>query len=316
MPTKELVDAVMAKLPAITERVGHSEIYGVDVLEASDPTRLIIAKYLKAHSDNQQAALIGIEGTLRWRREFNPRSAAFEEKHADQYDGLGMITKLSDGEIIVWNIYGAAAHNPKALFEPLDAFLRWRIGLQERSVHALDLPSYRGDGLDDPKLAQQVHDYDSVSFFRMDPSVKAGTKAAIDLLTKHYPETMKRKFFVNVPAVMGWVFSAMRLFLSKETVAKFTIVSYGNQLVHEIGHADEIPTEYGGNSPRHIKDMAQSYESEKTAPSTDKNADALGKSAAATIDEIKAAGLHANLPPAEKGSTGVVIQQEDETDKA
>lgn len=106
MPTKELVDAVMAKLPAITERVGHSEIYGVDVLEASDPTRLIIAKYLKAHSDNQQAALIGIEGTLRWRREFNPRSAAFEEKHADQYDGLGMITKLSDGEIIVWNIYG------------------------------------------------------------------------------------------------------------------------------------------------------------------------------------------------------------------
>lgn len=78
----------------------------------------------------------------------------------------------------------------------------------------------------------------------------------------------------------------------------------------------EIPTEYGGNSPRHIKDMAQSYESEKTAPSTDKNADALGKSAAATIDEIKAAGLHANLPPAEKGSTGVVIQQEDETDKA
>lgn len=38
-------------------------------------------------------------------------------------------------------------------------------------MHALDLPSYRGDGLDDPKLAQQVHDYDSVSFFRSEQDV-------------------------------------------------------------------------------------------------------------------------------------------------
>ena len=51
---------------------------------------------------------------------------------------------------------------------------------------------------------------------------------------------MKRKFFVNVPVVMGWVFSAMRLFVSAQTVAKFTVVSYGEQLVHEIGHEDEV----------------------------------------------------------------------------
>ena len=74
----------------------------------------------------------------------------------------------------------------------------------------------------------------------MDPSIKAASKQAIDLLSKHYPETMRRKLFLNVPTVMGWMFAAMRLFVSAETAAKFTVVAYGNQLANEIGHADEV----------------------------------------------------------------------------
>lgn len=60
---------------------------------------------------------------------------------------------------------------------------------------------------------------------------------------------MKRKFFVNVPVLMGWVFSAMRLYVSAQTVAKFTVVSYGEQLVHEIGHEDVVSFRLPWGSP-------------------------------------------------------------------
>lgn len=116
----------------------------------------------------------------------------------------------------------------------------------------------------------------------MHPSVKAGSRATIDLMTKvgqaepdtqntrpeplsrvcigqHYPESMRRKFFVNVPAVMGWMFSAMRLFLSKETVQKFTILGYGEYLAGELGHADRLPKEYGGNGTAPLRDIAEPW---------------------------------------------------------
>ena len=68
---------------------------------------------------------------------------------------------------------------------------------------------------------------------------------------------MRRKFFVNVPAVMGWMFSAMRLFLSKETVQKFTILGYGQYLAAELGHADRLPKEYGGTGHASLREMAE-----------------------------------------------------------
>lgn len=43
---------------------------------------------------------------------------------------------------------------------------------------------------------------------------------------------------------MGWVFSAMKLLVAKETTRKFTVVSYGEHLVGELGKA--IPKAYGG----------------------------------------------------------------------
>lgn len=51
---------------------------------------------------------------------------------------------------------GAAAKDPKAVFEPLDAFLRWRVGLMERSIDLLQLGDYTGDGVIDTKQAIQV----------------------------------------------------------------------------------------------------------------------------------------------------------------
>src|ERR1700709_181911 len=82
----------------------------------------------------------------------------------------------------------------------------------------------------DPHQGIQIHDYLQVSFLRQDPVVKAATKKTIETLSAYYPETLSRKFFVSVPLLMQWMFTAMKLLLSRETVKKFTVMSYANQL--------------------------------------------------------------------------------------
>lgn len=121
----------------------------------------------------------------------------------------------------------------------------------ERSVQALHLstatrpiPDYNTGP--DPYQGFQIHDYLQVSFLRRDPVVKEATNKTIETLGRYYPETLSRKFFVNVPAVMGWVYQAVKLVVAKETAKKFTVLSYGNQLATELGKG--IPKEYGGTA--------------------------------------------------------------------
>ena len=97
----------------------------------------------------------------------------------------------------------------------------------------------------DPYQGIQVHDYQSVSFLRMDPRAKAASKKTIELLGAHYPETLSRKFFVNVPLIMQWMFAAMKLFVSKETTQKFAVLSYGSYVAVELSDKT-VPKEYGG----------------------------------------------------------------------
>lgn len=61
------------------------------------------------------------------------------------------------------------------------------------------IPDY-GKG-PDPYQAIQVHDYLSVSFLRQPAEVKAASLKTIQLFQKVYPETMAKKYFVNVPLV-------------------------------------------------------------------------------------------------------------------
>ena len=92
-----------------------------------------------------------------------------------------------------------------------------------------------------------MHDYLNVSFLRMDPAVKATSKETIKVMADYYPETLSRKFFVNVPVIMGWIYAAMKVFVNKETQKKFSMLSYGNQLAKELGPG--VPVEYGGKGP-------------------------------------------------------------------
>jgi hypothetical protein len=115
----------------------------------------------------------------------------------------------------------------------------------ELSVKELDLASATEkipENGPDPYRMVQVHDYLNVSFLRQDPSVKAASKEVIQTFGMAYPELLKEKFFVNVPLLMGWVFAAMKLFLSEETVKKFHVLSYGSSLAGELpGFGQELP---------------------------------------------------------------------------
>lgn len=244
----------------------HNEVYGIE-LTKSNPfhTKLILQKFLRANQNDLEKAKQQLLDTLKWRKEFDPVKAAGESFDRSRFDGLGYVLEV-DGvpespnkkDIVTFNIYGAVKDN-KATFGDLEGFLRWRVGLMEKSVQRLNLrdattpiPNF-GEG-PDPYQGYQIHDYLQVSFLRRDPLVKTATSKTIETLGRYYPETLSRKFFVNVPVVMGWVYTAMKMVVAKETAKKFTVLSYGNQLAAELGQ--NIPKEYGG-SKAELKEVGE-----------------------------------------------------------
>jgi hypothetical protein len=104
----------------------------------------------------------------------------------------------------------------------------------------------------DPYKIFQVHDYKSVSFWRQDPKVKEASKETIKTFAQNYPELLKEKFFVNVPAIMGAVYAFMKLFVAAKTIKKFHPMSNGAALANEFGESkvktlgEMLPKDYGG----------------------------------------------------------------------
>lgn len=144
------------------------------------------------------------------------------------------------------------------------------------------------DGDKDPYQMIQVHDYLNVKFFRMDTSVRAATKKTIEVFATAYPELLREKFFVNVPAVMGWLFGAMKLILSRNTTKKFHPIANGANLAREFptAVAEKIPKAYGGKGPE-LKDEARTVplvEDKKDKKDEDKPAEAANPEAPAKTE--------------------------------
>lgn len=183
------------------------------------------------------------------------------------------------------------------------------IGTQKLKLNEVTEPIPEGGN--DPYQMVQVHDYLSVSFLRMDPKIKAATQKTISVLSMAYPELLAHKYFVNVPAIMGWMYAAMKLVLSPATLKKFHPMSNGASLVNELKSIEEsLPQEYGGKGAS-VKDgitvsltvkedviPAGTEEAPVAAvnePRTDdvkptednKNAEAPALDGAASTDEIK-----------------------------
>ncbi|KAF2458033.1 phosphatidylinositol transfer protein SFH5 [Lineolata rhizophorae] len=258
LPPDHPLAKFVAELGAILDEVGHDEMYGVK-LDKSGPfhTKLVLQKFLRANSNDLDKAKEQLRNSLKWRKEYNPLKAKDEVFSKEKFGGLGYVTVVEGvpdsgnaKDVITYNNYGAVK-DFKVTFGDLDAFIRWRVGLMELGLEKLDLaaaaapiPDF-GQGKD-PYQGIQVHDYHDVSFLRPDPLVKSSSKKAIETFQKYYPETLGRKFFVNVPVIMGWFYSAMKLVLAKETVRKFTMLSYGNTLAAELG--PNVPAAYGGKA--------------------------------------------------------------------
>lgn len=246
------------RIPDLVAQSSYSELYGIELGDSASPCfarNLVLQKFLRANANDVDKAAKQLLETLRWRKDFDPRGAATEMFSQEKFGGLGYITRLRGvpgsakaEDIATFNIYGSV-QNSKTTFGDTEAFLRWRVALMELSIAALDLPHATtpipdyGHG-PDPHQGLQIHDYMGVSFWRQDPLVKAASKEAIATFAKYYPETLSRKFMVNVPAVMGWVFSAMKMFMAAETVRKITFLTDGKTLAGELG--EDVSGVYGG----------------------------------------------------------------------
>ena len=250
------------KLPTLIAQATYTEVYGIDIDPSSEKStpflrNLILQKFLRGNANDVEKAAAQLLDTLKWRKQFQPlevKDAVFSKEkfgglgYMIQVDGIPGSTNRSD--VVTFNVYGAVKDN-KSTFGDTEAFLRWRVALMELSIARLRLgeatqpiPDY-GEGVD-PHQGLQIHDYLGVSFLRQDSHVKAASKEALATFSKYYPETLSRKFFVNVPTLMGWMFSAMKMVLSAETTRKFTVVTYAKDLARELGEG--VPEEYGGKA--------------------------------------------------------------------
>jgi hypothetical protein len=231
----------------IVNKAQYSELYGYDLTAIrSDQANVIrerlLRKFLQANDYDVEEAKSQLVKTLQWRKKFNPLSAAFKETHKSDFEKLGIVTNVkNDGHNLVttWNLYGAI-ENRQQLFADLDGFLRWRVGLMEQGLSLLDFTN------ESESYMTQIHDYNNVSILRVDSATRAATKATIEVFRDYYPELLSSKFFVNVPTIMGWMFTFVKPFLPKETLAKFHVVSNGLNLAAEIGRW--VPSIYGGNA--------------------------------------------------------------------
>ncbi|KAH9235407.1 hypothetical protein K456DRAFT_35469 [Colletotrichum gloeosporioides 23] len=291
---KTSLASLFEKLPGILEAAKHKEMWGVQLSDNTHvPTTVVLQKFLRANDDDVAKAADQLQKALEWRRDTNPGKllddVSFDKK---KFDELGYVTTHKDTEgkeiIITWNIYGAVK-DKQATFGNVDEFIKWRAALMELSVRKLGLDKVQTpipEGGEDPYQMIQVHDYLNVSFLRMDPAVKNASSQTIKIFAMAYPELLNHKYFVNIPALMGWVFKAMKVFLAPKTVAKFHPLGYGSELGNELPALKQsLPKDYGGSG-----------ESIKTAGQTVKLADAAAPVAPAT--ETKAAETPAPAAPA------------------
>jgi len=283
LPEGHVLSKFSAQLAQILEKTGYKEMYGVELVAPSESnptpphsTLLILQKFLRANENDVPKASAQLTEALKWRKDFQPLKVKEEVFSKEKFAGLGYITVLEGvpgsstatgkGDVATWNIYGAVK-DIKGTFGNLDEFIRWRVALMEHTLSQLDLAHaklpipYFGKG-PDPYQSYQIHDYLNISFLRQPAEVRAASQKTIQLFQAVYPETVSRKFFVNVPLFMQWMFGIMTVFMAKETVAKMQWMSYGSELHKSLGSS--VPKVYGGTGP----DLKDSGLAPKTGDAT------------------------------------------------
>ncbi|KAF3764099.1 CRAL/TRIO domain-containing protein [Cryphonectria parasitica EP155] len=257
---KTPLDQFDAKLPAILKDIGHDEMWGVKLVSPASshiPTGIVLQKFLNANDGDLTKAIEQFQGALKFRKEKKPLELLTKTFSANKFADLGAVTVYpvkdsSIPEVFTWNLYGNVKGKMDEVFVPLEEFMDYRIALQELGIQQLHLSSATEPitAVDDPYKIIQVHDYKSISFLRQNPNVKAASTEVIKQFALAYPELLKEKFFVNVPAIMGWMYAVIKVFIAEKTAKKFHPMANGANLAAEFkaGGLDEksLPKEYGG----------------------------------------------------------------------
>ncbi|KAJ4147373.1 hypothetical protein LMH87_001897 [Akanthomyces muscarius] len=267
-----------ARLAEITTKADYKEMWGVELDVSPDhiPSQVVLQKFLRANGNDAEAAEKQLASALTWRKTMQPGKLTSQQFDKSKFANLGYVTVHKDDAgkemVITWNIYGAVNNN-QATFGNVEEFIKWRAALMELGVQKLKLSEVKAlipDGGEDPYQMIQTHDYVDVSFFRMDPAVKAASKETIQTLSMAYPELLAHKYFVNVPFIMGWMFGAMKLFLAPTTLRKFHPMTSGTTLASELPTiVATLPREYGGKGPR-LEEVGQQLAFADAAPMADK----------------------------------------------
>ncbi|KAN0138189.1 CRAL/TRIO domain containing protein [Lactarius tabidus] len=166
--------------------------------------------------------------TLRWRDEFKVEDA-MKETCPGVFNGFGHIYgHHKEARPVI--IYGGN-NDLTATFSDVRRFIRWRVALMEHGIKLIDFETV--------DQMVQIHDYEGVGI----NSRPSNSKAATSELS-HIPKPLPRarKFFVNVPVLMTWIFWLFKPVLSPATLAKTKVV--GQWPVQD--YVKELPAQYGG----------------------------------------------------------------------
>lgn len=222
-------------------------LWGVTI----DPTEpknakvsVILMKFLRARNLNPDEAKTMLISTLRWRQSFDVEGAMKEQYPEEIFGKLGKIYgKDKQGHPVVYNLYGAIK-DTSVVFDDIQRFLRWRVAFMERSIALLDFETV--------DQAVQIHDYEGVGLFSRTENSKRAASEATSIFQGHYPELLTRKFFVNVPSFMTWIFWLFKPLLSSATLDKMAVVGSGPRTIGTallpIIDERELPKRYGGSA--------------------------------------------------------------------
>lgn len=259
-PKKTPFEEFDAKVADILKEVDHDEMWGVKLVTPASshvPTQIVIQKFLNANDGDLAKSVDQFKGALKFRKEKKPLELIKKTFSATKFGELGAVTVYtakdsSVPEVFTWNLYGNVKGKIEEAFTPLDEFMEYRIALQELGIQQLKLSEATEPitAEKDPYKIMQVHDYKNISFLRQPPAVKAASSEVIKKFSLAYPELLKEKFFVNVPAVMGWMYALIKVFIAPKTAKKFHPMANGGNLAAEFKTSGldekQLPKEYGG----------------------------------------------------------------------
>ncbi|KAK8075832.1 hypothetical protein PG997_010495 [Apiospora hydei] len=243
-PPKKQQPAPPQDLYATQQASGHPEIWGVTLQDPSHhvPSQIIFQKYLNANdgdlakAKDQLTKTPGLTTKATWSKDkFDAlgyvttyrADPSYKDKDDDtsaSAKGKGKGKEGSDDpeakEVFTWNVYGNVK-DMDLTFGDRNEFLDWRVGLMELAMQELDIASATK-----PITAE------------WDP-------------LQDLPGA-RLQFFVNVPAIMGWLYAVVKVFVAERTAKKFHPMGNGANMSAEFadskvpGLGQMLPKEYGG----------------------------------------------------------------------